>query len=173
MSLTRLSPRRLRGAFAHFATGVVLVTAWTPERRAVGLTVNSFSSVSLEPPLLLWCLGRESEAYGVLARTPFFGAAILTADQQEIAVWCSTPGQHDLAACPGLTLCEEESPAPRIKGALSAFACRTQARTPAGDHLIILGRVLALDEARAGEPLLYYRSNYRALARRRAASGAK
>lgn len=151
----------LRQAFSQFATGVTIITV-KAENKIYGITVNSFTSLSLEPPLLLWCLA-NSDGDGVNSAHHFFKGAgkfsvsILSSAQGELARQASQHNQHELD--PKL-LCEKGF----IKGALAGFACETKERIPVGDHLIIIGAVLGVEIFDASlTPLLFYKKLYRSL----------
>ena len=146
-------PRAYRQALGAFATGVCVVTADTPTG-PVGITVNSFTSVSLEPRLVLWCLDERSE------RAPLFAAA------ERYVIQVLAAGQRDAAArfAKGdWTLTEREvrrvGGAPRLAHSLAWFACEAERQIQAGDHLIILGRVVE-HAVTDGEGLTFHRGRF-------------
>lgn len=151
------APRAFRDALGTFATGVTVVSARTLQREGgpagVGVTVNSFTSVSLDPPLVMWCIGKESQRYAAFRDAEGFAVSVLSAEQEAIArrftldpvIPAADPA---FEAGPGGTLW--------LAAAVARFACRTVARHPGGDHLILVGRVLAFDGPREA-PLLGYR----------------
>lgn len=126
----------LRRAFGRFATGVTLVTVQTPNG-PMGMTANSFSSVSLDPALVLWSPGIASKRHDAFATAPCFAIHILGADQQALADHFAANGdgfdQFDWALGP--------NGAPTLEGSLAVFHCTTFAVHPAGDHSIILGQI--------------------------------
>lgn len=149
--------RLLRDAFGCFATGVTVVTSQSPEGERVGLTANSFTSVSLDPPLLLFCPATGASALPVLRASGRFAINILDLDGQAVADRFTRKGidrfaDHDWLDWDGV---------PVLASAKAAFACTLHADHDGGDHRIIVGRVtrLALDQAR--EPLLYLHGRYR------------
>ncbi|WP_037307192.1 flavin reductase family protein [Ruegeria halocynthiae] len=154
--MTELDPRALRDAFGSFMTGVTVVTTRDGMGAPVGFTANSFSSVSLDPPLLLVCPGKFLSSYEVFAGCRHFAVNILAEGQQEIsntfagykgdrfAKVAHHSGAHDL---------------PLIDGALAQFCCETHSAVPAGDHTILLGRVVAFARA-AGDGLGYVGGSY-------------
>ncbi len=143
-----------RAALGAYATGVAVVTARDGAGATHAITINSFTSVSLRPRLILWCLGDESERYETFAEAAYFGVCVLGTDQRAIAARCAQSGaEFD----EGLT--EDFAGAPVLKGALARLACRTTARQTHGDHLVIVGEVMAFD-ARAGAGLLFYRGEF-------------
>lgn len=152
--------RQLRNALGHFATGVCVVTAAT-ESGPIGLTINSFASVSLDPPLILWSLDRASdraEAFHIAER---FAINVLPAEMRDLATQLAQKGAH--AISPDL-LEDEPHGIPVISGALARFVCKVEQRHDGGDHVIFVGLVEEFTHAHEGRPLLYYRGAYRALA---------
>ncbi len=143
-----------RRALGAFATGVCVITAEDSEG-PVGLTVNSFTSVSLDPPLVLWCLGDESDRRHLFSQAPRFVINILSAEDRahsERFAWGAAwlePGELDRG----------EHGAPLLKGALSRLECETRERIRLGDHLVIVGEVVHFD-TRAGDGLVYFRGRY-------------
>lgn len=143
-----------RRALGAFATGVALVTADGP-KGPVGIVVNSFTSVSLTPRLVLWCLGDQSDRYGVFATAERWAINVLAATQEPLSRRFVRAGAVDAAD----VACARLADAPVLSGALSIFACRSHERRKLGDHLVIVGEVLAY-EARDGDGLTYYRGRY-------------
>ena len=147
--------RAYRAALGGFATGVVLITTDTAAGVA-GIVVNSFTSVSLNPRIVLWCLGDASDRFAMFAHTERWGASVLAADQQEISARFARPGAFDAAGLDILRLGD----APVLANAVTQLSCRTVERTHMGDHLMIVGEVGAAqaDAERAG--LTYFRGRY-------------
>lgn len=149
--------RLLRHAFGRFATGVTVVTTGTPEG-PVGMTANSFSSVSLEPPLVLWCLGKASDRFHVFAPAQRFAIHVLDANQQTLSNgFARDPGFFDQTAWH-----EGRDGVPVLDACLARFDCVQHASHDAGDHVILVGRVLSVDIAE-GTPLLFAFGGYGAL----------
>ena len=150
-------PRVLRDAFGCFATGVTVVTSQTAIGERVGLTANSFTSVSLDPPLLLFCPAQGASALPVLRETGRFAINILDLDGQPVADRFTRRGIDRFAAHEW----REWDGVPVLAGAKAVFVCALHADHDGGDHRIIVGRVtrLALDKTR--EPLLYLHGRYR------------
>jgi flavin reductase (DIM6/NTAB) family NADH-FMN oxidoreductase RutF len=143
-----------RRALGAFPTGVCVVTADTPEG-PLGITVNSFASVSLEPRLVLWCLDERSERWPVFAAAECFAIHVLPAGDQGLAV------RFARGVCrlePGEFVRVGEGP-PGLPEALARFDCATHERIQMGDHMIVVGRVERF-EARGGEALTFYRGRY-------------
>lgn len=152
-------PRAFRDALGHFATGVAIITA-AGEGRGLGLTINSFASVSLEPPLILWSLDRGSDRFGALMKAEFFAVNMLGGESRELAQRLARKGQSDLGAEP---VASGAHGVPLIRAAIAHFECRVEHRHDGGDHVIFVGRVLGFDHKSHGDPLIYYRGRYRAL----------
>jgi len=157
----RLDAQLLRRAFGQFATGIAVIGARAPDGTLVGMTVNSFASASLEPPLVMFCPAKALEAYEVYRTVRHFSASVLSAAQQPLSERFARRGAGKWAGVPHAL---SESGLPLIQGALACFECETQGRFDAGDHSIVLGRVLALAIAGEGEPLVFHRSRYARLA---------
>jgi len=152
--------RAFRNAIGRFTTGVAVATCRSAEGAAVGLTVNSFNSVSLDPPLVLFSVDRKARSCPQFQGAGNFAINILRADQEEISKVFASP---DLTRWDGLALRSLSTGAPILTEALASFDCRTIAAHDGGDHVIFVGRVEALAAAE-GDPLLYFRGAYRALA---------
>lgn len=163
-----MSEEEFRGAMARLAGGVVLVTAHDeddgPAGAPAGMTATAFLSVSLTPPLVLVSVRAGSRMDEVLQRQPLWAASLLGQEQRVLAGRFAMRGRlsdrllfrevpHTLGASTG---------APLVKGALAGLECETESRVTAGDHVLVIGRVLSTTLAgEAGEPLLYYRGAYR------------
>lgn len=155
----------LRRALGSFATGVTIVTTRDPGGATlpaadVGLTVNSFSSVSLEPPLVQWCIARRAASFEAFGRASHYAVHVLGADQQDLSQRFAT---HGIDRFEGLPLERGPQGLPLIPGCVSRFVCRIAERYEGGDHLILLGEVQGFETGEAS-PLLYLRGQYRALA---------
>lgn len=149
-------PRALRSAFGAFATGVTVVTAMDGEGKPIGFTANSFTSVSLDPPLLLACLARTSRNYEAMTNAPGFAINILAESQKEISNTFARPSEDRFA---GLDWSVGPFGAPVIGGTAAWFDCSLQQVIEAGDHVILLGRIEAFGNSdRNG--LGYVRGSY-------------
>lgn len=152
--------RAFRDTLGCFATGVCIASVTCADGKPLGLTVNSFTSVSLDPPLVLFCLDNRSESLPVFTSAAGFALAILAADQQPLSdTFARVP---HAARWEGVQTATGRGGAPLIAGALAVLDCTRHAVHEAGDHTILVGRVLAFD-SRPGAPLLYYRGGYAAL----------
>ena len=152
--------RELRNALGRFATGVCLITTVTEDGVPMALTANSFSSVSLDPPLVLWNLQDSSDVYDSFATPRYFAINVLALEQQVLSNQYAKKGQHEIEAA---HFAAGKSGAPIIKNALVSFECELEATYPGGDHLIIVGRILDMQERGSGDPLLFYAGGYREL----------
>lgn len=154
---TTIDPRLLRDAFGCFATGVTVVTSQSASGERVGLTANSFTSVSLDPPLLLFCPASGASALPVLRQSGRFAINILDFDGQGVADRFTKRGidrfaDHDWHDWDGV---------PVLASAKAAFACTLHADHDGGDHRIIIGKVTRLSLDKNREPLLYLHGRYR------------
>lgn len=153
MSLT------LRNAFGHFATGVTIVTMLDPEGRRVGMTANSFSSLSLDPPLVLWSLARTSVNHGLFCGAQYFAVHVLDSHQSALARHFAT---KDIDRFEAMATDAGLNGVPLLPDFHARFQCERAACHDGGDHTIIVGRVLRFDE-RPGDPLLFYRGRFAAV----------
>lgn len=152
--------RELRNALGRFTTGVCLITTVTPEGKALAMTANSFSSVSLDPPLVLWCLQNNSDVYDAFATPRYFGINVLAKEQQDLSNHYARKEQHELAVAHYRA---GKYGAPLIRNALVNFECELEAAHEGGDHLIIVGRVRDMQQRPSGDPLLFFSGGYREL----------
>jgi flavin reductase (DIM6/NTAB) family NADH-FMN oxidoreductase RutF len=151
-----LDPRALRHAFGAFTTGVTVVTTLGEGEIPWGFTANSFTSVSLEPPLLLVCIAKTSGSFKAFVETGHFAVNVLASGQRETAMTFAAGGRDKFRS---LDWRGEASGAPVLAGCVAWFDCAVEERIEAGDHVILLGRVLSFGET--GEaPLAYGRGHY-------------
>ena len=153
-------PRTLRDALGCFATGVTIVTARGPDGVPFGLTANSFTSVSLDPPLLLVCVANTSNSALGLRSAGHFAVNVLQAEQRDASGRFAGKGPDRFAATPWF---EGETGVPLLEHSLCSFECRQNAIYEAGDHFILIGEVVRAQFEPQREPLLYFRGQYRAL----------
>ena len=156
-----LDGRDLRDALGRFATGVCVITAVTEDQRAVGMTANSFSSVSLDPPLVLWSLQNGSEVYDAFATPNHFAINVLASSQVDLSNLYAKKGDHLMEAD---HFSSGHYGSPVIHDALVTFECELETTHAGGDHLIVIGRVLNVHPGVEGEPLLFFSGGYRELA---------
>ena len=152
-----LDKRLFRDSMGRFATGVTVMTTRGEGIAPMGMTVNSFSSLSLEPPLVMWNIQRQSECLPAFARAPGFAANILGCDQEAISRRFAQQGDHSLDP---LEYRIGRSGQPVLKGCLASFECQLWRRYEGGDHIIIIGRVIEMEARPTGKPLLFYSGQY-------------
>ena len=156
-TLSGFDLKSLRSALGSYATGVAVVTARAPGGEAVGLTVNSFASVSLDPPLVLWSLALSSPNLEAFRNASHYAVNVLAVEQQDVSQrFASRLAEkfEGLETFPGL------GDAPLLPDCCAWFECRNELRHPGGDHVILVGYVerFAVDPGRA--PLLFYGGRY-------------
>jgi flavin reductase (DIM6/NTAB) family NADH-FMN oxidoreductase RutF len=157
-----VSPERFRQALGYWASGVAIVTSRAGER-VHGMTVSAFASVSLDPPLVLVCADKTSDTYAMIAEAGFFAVNILSSVQRDLSNrFASKKDEHQRFV--GLETREAVTGAPLLPGCLAHLDCQVVAVHDAGDHVIYVGRVEAVEEDAAREPLLYFQSGYRSFA---------
>jgi flavin reductase (DIM6/NTAB) family NADH-FMN oxidoreductase RutF len=153
-------PRTLRDALGCFATGVTVVTCVDEQARPAGLTVNSFTSVSLDPPLLLVCLHKTAASAGALTAAPNFAINVLQTAQQPASITFSTRVEDRFGTTPWS---RGEAGAPILEESLCVFECERYAVYDGGDHHILVGQVIKASFDANLDPLLYFRGRYRRL----------
>ncbi len=149
--------RALRDAFGCFATGITIVTSMDEAGAPVGFTANSFTSVSLDPPLLLVCPGKNASSLPAILRAGVFGVNVLAADQRPIAERFAMRGVDRFANGEWV---EAESGVLLLEGACSNFACTTVNEVDAGDHIVLIGRIESFRAACERKPLMYVQGQY-------------
>lgn len=146
-----------RAALGMFATGVTIVTALDDNGRRIGLTANSFNSVSLEPPLVLWSLSRAAASLATFSRGSHYAVNILAADQKELAVRFSTRRADRFE---GVAFREGAGGAPLLDGVVAVFECFNRSRYEEGDHVIFVGEVERCVHRTGASPLIYHGGQY-------------
>lgn len=152
--------RTLRDALGCFATGITVVTAMAPDGAPIGLTANSFTSVSLDPPLLLVCIANTAGSAPTLREAEHFAVNVLQIGQQAVSGRFAGKDEDRFAASDWSL---GENGAPVLSGSLSAFECRRHAVHDGGDHFILVGEVKRAQFDARRDPLLYFRGKYRRL----------
>jgi 3-hydroxy-9,10-secoandrosta-1,3,5(10)-triene-9,17-dione monooxygenase reductase component len=147
----------LRRSLGHFATGVTVVTCCAPDGSPCGITANSFSSVSLDPPLVLWNIARVSNSLNAYLAAEYFAIHVLKAEQQHVAEHFA---RTDHTRYNGIEHTISGQNVPILPGVLARFDCRTREFHEGGDHHIIIGEVQA-HTAGEGAPLLFFGGEYR------------
>jgi flavin reductase (DIM6/NTAB) family NADH-FMN oxidoreductase RutF len=166
MPASTMDVSAFRRAMGSFPTGVTVVTAAADDGNMHGLTVNSFSSVSLDPMLVLVCLDQASRSLDFIERAGAFAVNVLCAGQQDISRWFASQHRpagsamfHGVAFEPGVTGC------PVLAGTTASFDCRLVQSHRAGDHLIVLGEVVTLVHRPWLAPLIFHGGTYKSLER--------
>jgi len=152
-------PQKFKDALSRWASGVSVVTT-NDDGMLYGLTVSSFSSLSLDPPLILVCLHNSNRMPEMIRKSASFGVSILGADQEEASNYFARPGREPTSEFTEIPGKWTTSGQPVVDGALAHLVCEVHALIPQGDHTIVVGRVVEA-HAREGEPLLYYNRGYR------------
>ena len=151
-------PRTLRQTVGRFVTGVTVI-AIDVDGEIRAMTANSFTSLSLDPPLVLFCLGKETKAGHHIRSAPGFSISILREDQRDLSSYFAGAWALD-AAPPPFSFTEWEG-GPRLDGCMAALGCRTHAIHEGGDHWIVVGHVMATyRDEEAGEPLVFFGGRY-------------
>ncbi len=168
--------RPLKDALGRFATGIAIASCWADQQQEVpiAITINSFTSVSLEPPLVLWCLEKRASTFDVFKAASHYGISILNGDQEEIsnrfAGYNPEPLTQEERRTPSVqsrsdqgssiqSQANQSQSAPLLKTCLAALNCEVIERIDAGDHIILLGSVVSYHSV-PGEPLIYFARQY-------------
>jgi flavin reductase (DIM6/NTAB) family NADH-FMN oxidoreductase RutF len=155
-----VDPGEFRDALGCFATGVTVVTAIGPRGESIGITVNSFNSVSLDPPLVLFSLNRRAYSLRAFLATQTFAVNILRVGQEDISNRFARTLEDKWS---GVDYEVWDSGCPILTEALASFECTTRHTYHGGDHVIFVGEVTRLRHDPAGQPLLYHGGKYSGL----------
>jgi flavin reductase (DIM6/NTAB) family NADH-FMN oxidoreductase RutF len=147
------SSQEFRAALGMFATGVTIVTARIPDGQVLGLTANSFNSVSLEPPLVLWSLSQAAASMPAFRAGSHYAINVLASDQKELAERFAAKGADRWA---GVVFTEGGCGAPLLAGAAATFECFNRSRYEEGDHVIFVGEVERCSWRPGASPLLFH-----------------
>jgi 3-hydroxy-9,10-secoandrosta-1,3,5(10)-triene-9,17-dione monooxygenase reductase component len=161
--------RALRDAFGSFATGVTIVTTAGPGGADIGLTANSFSSVSLDPPMVLWSLARTAASIEAFRHCGHFAVHILSADQERLSSRFASKG---IDRFEGLTLDRGPDGIPMLPDCMARFACKLAYQYEGGDHVIFVGEILEFNHS-ARKPLVFHGGRYGMLLPKQLASAAE
>lgn len=153
--------RQLRDLFGCFATGITVVTLRLPDGMAHGITVNSFASVSLDPPLVAFCLGETVKFLPLIKQVPYYAINILAETQEPLSRHFA---QREQASMPADQFAPDTLDCPILRGTLGWMVCRPINFIAAGDHQLVLGEIVQLQQTEMdAKPLLYFRSAYHRL----------
>jgi len=151
------SSQEFRTALGMFATGVTIVTARTTHGSVIGLTANSFNSVSLDPPLVLWSLAQAAASLPAFRSGSHYAINVLAADQKLLAERFALKGADRWA---GVSFTEGMSGAPLLTGAAATFECFNRSRYEEGDHVIFVGEVERCSWRSGASPLLFHGGHF-------------
>ncbi len=157
---TDLAPRTLRNLMGAYPTGVAIVTMRTCDGRDVGLTINSFASLSLDPPLVLWSLVNHSPNLDAFRDCTHFAINMLADGQEELARRFATPAIAD--KFDGVAVAQAPEDLPVIAGALTVLVCENDHSRTVGDHLLMVGRIVRTGHQLAA-PLVFHAGRFTAL----------
>ena len=144
---------RFKQALGNYPTGVTVVTALDENNKPMGLTVNSFASVSLDPLLILWSIDKRVSTYDKFLKTDKFAVNILASDQNDLCTLFSSRVEDRFSQCKWE---ESELQLPVLEDTLAVLQCKTFKQVEAGDHMILIGEVLDIQNSDK-EPLLYHK----------------
>ena len=151
------SAQEFRVALGMFATGVTIVTARSAEGQVIGLTANSFNSVSLSPPLVLWSLAQAAASLSVFSAGSHYAINVLASDQKALAERFASKGADRWT---GVAFDEGAGGAPLLHGAAATFECFNRSRYEEGDHVIFVGEVERCTHRHGASPLLFHGGRY-------------
>jgi len=149
-------PKAFRAALGSFATGVTVITASAPDGTPVGLTVNSFNSVSLDPPMVLWSLSKKAMSLPLFKATPHWTVHVLSAEQEQLSNRFARAGEDKFA---GVEFETSRHGVPMLKGCAARFQCRTSFQYEGGDHIIFVGEVMDFEQS-SQAPLVFHAGRY-------------
>jgi 3-hydroxy-9,10-secoandrosta-1,3,5(10)-triene-9,17-dione monooxygenase reductase component len=160
--------RDLRNALGEFTTGVTIITCQDEHKKPIGITANSFSALSLEPPLVLWSLAKKSGSLNAFIQHGYFAVNVLNQPQQELALKFSKPSEDRFA---GVDYSHGSHGLPLLGGSLAQFVCKTTQTIMQGDHMLFIGEVEAVSKAEVSseghssslEPLVFSRGKFKEL----------
>jgi flavin reductase (DIM6/NTAB) family NADH-FMN oxidoreductase RutF len=156
-----LDRRGFRNALSSFPTGVTVISTIGERGALIGLTANSFTSVSLDPPVVQFSLARRSPSLAAFENSKVFAVSILATDQGELSNRFATPSNDKWSGVDYVL--GQDCGCPLIAGALASFECKIHAFYDGGDHVIVVGYVMRFERLVTGEPLVFYRGSYRTM----------
>ena len=156
-SFLEIDPAQFRSVLGHYPTGVCVVTGKPEGDRAAGLVIGTFTSVSLDPPLVGFCPDKRSSSWPLMRRTGRFCVNVLGADQVDLSRKFSARGEDKFH---GVSHSLSKHGLPVLDGVVASIECDISAEHDAGDHLFVIGRVLSLEILRPAAPLLFFKGDY-------------
>lgn len=160
MGLTEIdieNPREIRNLLGQFATGVTVITTRGKDGRKIGMTANSFSSLSLDPPLILWSLSKTAPSLSDFTSAEYFAIHMLAQEHHQLSGHFARASDDKFA---GISHQQCAAGTPLLDGALATLLCRNVNQYEGGDHLIFIGQIERYQQ-RSGEPLLFHAGKYR------------
>ena len=154
--MSNIDPNGFRNALGSFPTGVTVITTKDADGNLYGVTANSFNSVSLDPPLVLWSIGKTSTSYQAFMDAEFWNVHILAADQQAASNNFASKGGDKFVDIDFLIAANG---APIVANCSAVMQCQTEHQYQGGDHIILVGRVLEFSDS-GKEPLAFHRGRY-------------
>lgn len=154
--MSNFDSRKFRNALGSFATGIAVVTAKCPNGKPMGITINSFASVSLEPPLVLWSIDKNSDLYQQFCSASHYAVHVLPEDAQSISNHFTTADDKQFD---NFEITSGVSDLPLLPGCIAIFQCKVTQKIEAGDHTILIGHVLDMQHDPA-KPLIFHAGQY-------------
>ncbi|MEM6722475.1 MAG: flavin reductase family protein [Bacteroidota bacterium] len=158
-----IDSKSFRKVLGQFPTGVTIITSKLGEQ-TYGFTANSFTSVSLDPPLVLFCMNKDSEGYPLISESKVFAVNLLSREQEELSNRFANPSMDMDQRYEGLDFQSAQTGCPILPGTLGFLDCRLHQLLDGGDHWILIGEVIDI-EAQDGDPLLYFQGRYASVAK--------
>lgn len=152
--------KNLRNVLGFFTTGVAIITTQDSEGKSVGVTVNSFSSVSLSPPLILFSMATTSNCTSTFEACKVFTVNVLGTRQKDLALMFAKPSSADWDS---VAIAQGDNGCPKIEGSIAHLECEMFNIVPGGDHLIFIGKVTGIRSEEHDAPLIYYRGAFKEL----------
>ncbi len=153
-----IEPRDFRETVGCFATGITIITTIDADGSPVGLTANSFTSLSLDPPMVLFCLDYNVASFGAFQAGEHFAVNILSTGQQELSNRFAKSGPEKWE---GVSFDTWDTGSPILPGSLASMECKVSSINEGGDHVIVIGEVVRMERAQGdARPLLYFRGGY-------------
>lgn len=154
---SEVDPREFRNALGRFATGVTVITTRTPAGKCEGMTANSFSALSLDPPLVLWSVKRDAPSLPSFQEAGVFAISVLTQEQADLSHHFATRQRDKFA---DITVPDGQNGCPLLQDSLAFFECRLRQTVEAGDHMIMIGEVTRAGYDERADPLLFSAGRY-------------
>lgn len=152
-----MDPKQLRNALGSFATGVTIITTREAQGGYIGVTANSFNSLSLDPPLVLWSIGKNAFSFSAFTESKHFAVHVLAADQQALSDRFARPSTEKFD---GVEFEHGLGDVPLFPGCAAVFECTTEQYVDGGDHVIMIGRVERFSVDATALPLMFFRGRY-------------